>query len=590
MADATVNVIEQQVVVTPFGVDAIEPYITTATSAATAAASSASLARNSVPFATWTALAAATGMNAGNRATVRADDSGTHTDPVVGGTVSNAGNYLYSASPAGWERVADLDSQVAQAYAPTTFETTIAYGMLVLDAGGRIIGEIPDPAVAELVASAVTASIYETTDISASSYLLDAGGRIIAALGGSSGSVSSTETVTARGSRLALNDRLSQSLDAYGSPLDSFNANRMRRYHYKVRKRALGEAARLIIGLWGDSFTHLRTRWAGDFATTLIALYGDGGGGWTGAGFGGSAGTFAHGGTQPSSINGNARSTYGVSYSGAWDRAYATVPSPDTCCAVSSTATAEIRLTFPASPTLSGVDLFWIGTADGVMRYSWNGTTWTTINVQGTVDACSSAALADVPGSGSGTLYLQVVSGTCKPAGVNWKSAASGVVVHKLAATGSRMQQLATQAAVASWRTAIAALETDSALVMHGTNDQGADPARTESEFSADATTVLNGLQAAVPGIDRLLIMPPENQRTDNEYPMTLYKAAGARAAATLGVAFLDQQRNFGDPANPTEYGSSGATPLFNVDLIHPEPGTGGRALLDGVLRFLSAA
>lgn len=482
---------------------------------------------------------------------------------------------------------AAASAALAQTYAPTTFETLIEYGLLVTDAGGRIVGEMPDPALAALLTTAVTGAFYETTAASGSVYLIDAGGRIAATLGASG--TADAEVVAARGTRSTLNDRLSQSLDAYGSPLDSFNANRLRRYHFEVRKRLLAEAVRLPIGLFGDSFTHLPSRWAGDFASTLIALYGDGGGGWTGFGFGGSSGTFAHGGTQPTLINGNARpSSYGVSFSGAWNRTYATVPAPDTCCAVSSTAGNEIRATFPASPTLSGVDLFWIGTADGVMEYSWNGSSWTTINVQGTVGACSSASLVGVPGSGPGTLFLRVVSGTCQPAGVNWRSAASGVVVHKLAATGSRMQQLATQAAVASWRTAIATLGMDCAFVMHGTNDQGS--ARTPAQFAADATTVFNNLQTAIPGIDRLMIMPPENQRTDNVYPMSAYKAAGAPVAAALGIAFLDQQRNFGDPANPTEYGSSGATPLFNADLVHPEPGTGGRALLDGVLRFLAAA
>lgn len=72
-------------------------------------------AANSVPFGTWSALAAATGMVVGDRATVLAGDTGTHTDPVVGGTVGNAGFYQYSASPAGWQRVADLDSVVAGA-------------------------------------------------------------------------------------------------------------------------------------------------------------------------------------------------------------------------------------------------------------------------------------------------------------------------------------------------------------------------------------------------------------------------------------------------------------------------------------------
>jgi len=39
-------------------------------------------------------------------------DAGTHTDPVVGGTVQNEGVYIYSASPAGLERVEDLVTQV----------------------------------------------------------------------------------------------------------------------------------------------------------------------------------------------------------------------------------------------------------------------------------------------------------------------------------------------------------------------------------------------------------------------------------------------------------------------------------------------
>lgn len=70
-------------------------------------------ASNAVPFTTWTALAAATGMSAGDKATVLAADTGTHTDPVVGGTVNNAGVYTYSASPAGWRRTGNLDSQTA---------------------------------------------------------------------------------------------------------------------------------------------------------------------------------------------------------------------------------------------------------------------------------------------------------------------------------------------------------------------------------------------------------------------------------------------------------------------------------------------
>jgi len=70
-------------------------------------------AQNAVPFSTWTSLSSATGMLAGDKASVLSSDTGTHTDPVAGGTVDNGGLYVYSTSPAGWRRTADLDSQTS---------------------------------------------------------------------------------------------------------------------------------------------------------------------------------------------------------------------------------------------------------------------------------------------------------------------------------------------------------------------------------------------------------------------------------------------------------------------------------------------
>jgi|GEM_PF-4143396 len=58
-----------------------------------------------VAFATWAALSATTGTAAGQRAEVYGD-AGTHTDPVVGGTVSNSGVFGWSTSPAGWRWLA----------------------------------------------------------------------------------------------------------------------------------------------------------------------------------------------------------------------------------------------------------------------------------------------------------------------------------------------------------------------------------------------------------------------------------------------------------------------------------------------------
>lgn len=73
--------------------------------AARALAAAANAQSSSRTVATWAALATLTGTTAGEGAEVLDTDTGTHTDPVVGGTVANAGRYSWSASPAGWRRI-----------------------------------------------------------------------------------------------------------------------------------------------------------------------------------------------------------------------------------------------------------------------------------------------------------------------------------------------------------------------------------------------------------------------------------------------------------------------------------------------------
>src|SRR5690606_9909956 len=65
-------------------------------------------AAGAVQFATWAELSAIEGDREGQPGRVALSDGGTHTDPVVGGTVDNSGEYSWSVSPAGWHRVADL--------------------------------------------------------------------------------------------------------------------------------------------------------------------------------------------------------------------------------------------------------------------------------------------------------------------------------------------------------------------------------------------------------------------------------------------------------------------------------------------------
>lgn len=53
-------------------------------------------------------------------------DSGTHTDPVVGGTVNNSGTFRWSVSPAGWQRISDVDA-VSGVNAVNALAATVYY-------------------------------------------------------------------------------------------------------------------------------------------------------------------------------------------------------------------------------------------------------------------------------------------------------------------------------------------------------------------------------------------------------------------------------------------------------------------------------
>ncbi|MBN9035453.1 MAG: right-handed parallel beta-helix repeat-containing protein [Rhizobiales bacterium] len=64
---------------------------------------------------TWSGLSAITGAHTGQPAQVYGPDAGTHTDPVVGGTVANTGTFIWSASPAGWRRVGGLPAAIIHA-------------------------------------------------------------------------------------------------------------------------------------------------------------------------------------------------------------------------------------------------------------------------------------------------------------------------------------------------------------------------------------------------------------------------------------------------------------------------------------------
>ncbi len=113
-------------------------------------------------YVSWAALAAVAGTSA-QIALVAAVDVASHTDPVTGDTVANGGVYQWSSEPAGWERVADLDSQLAQVSAETAMAFsgplygTTALGLAATPLGEEFAVDLADGSAAIYINSAGTA-------------------------------------------------------------------------------------------------------------------------------------------------------------------------------------------------------------------------------------------------------------------------------------------------------------------------------------------------------------------------------------------------------------------------------------------------
>lgn len=382
------------------------------------------------------------------------------------------------------------------------------------------------------------------------------------------GKISSQEVASARGNRTDLGTRLSQSLTDYGLPKAGvWGEWFLRETRQRLRSITLGSSTQqLKIAAIGDSWTHNYTRWTGPATSQLRGEYGDAGPGWTG---------FSH----PSNtglINGNVDpSQVGLSLSGTWTPSYASTVSPDLGSLSSSTAGDKITITGPAN--CSAVSLYVVGASSGAVRYRWNGGSWNALSVAGSGLLISS--LASVPAS-AWTLEIEVVSGTPNLCGLDIRKTTAGVVLHKLGSTGSRSSQWAAVDAT-GWQTGIAGLDPRLVIIMHGTNDQ---PVYTAATYKTHMAAIIDRVRAAVPYADILLVAPCENQRGEANL-MSSYALAAYELAGQYSCAFLDLQPAFG--LLPGDYASGSGRPWFNLDQVHPEPSTGGVAMVDAILRVL---
>jgi hypothetical protein len=333
---------------------------------------------------------------------------------------------------------------------------------------------------------------------------------------------------------------------------------------------------RYVFALIGDSWSTTSDYMALGLANALIDKLGDGGVGWYGLGF-----------TGPTQA-GDARKLYYLkSALTDWTSNYhAGSTSPNISDARSSTPGAQMVVanrSIVSHPALSAVKLHFTGTADGVIRWSWDGgSSWSAdTDVQGGNGVQQTLSLTGFPtgalsSAGADTIMLtiEVVSGSVILCGLDLQSASDGIVIHKLGASGAKASDWVTSIG-ASWRAGIAALGLNGAQILLGVNDQAGGVSA--DTYAAQMIQILNSLQVAAPVADPILIVPPE---TPAGYAVAMadYATKLRPLAASNKAAFLNLGPAFGD--DPADYASTGAFPLFQADNAHPEPR--GRPLVWG--------
>ncbi|TBG38531.1 hypothetical protein ELG78_16765 [Rhizobium leguminosarum] len=536
--------------------------------------------------ASWAALLTIAGTRNGQGAEVIESDAGTHLAATStgynGASVPNAGRYTWNSSWSRWVRIGSsgLASVLAALETvPTseeyeTTDDTIKWAFS--DGLGRILFSSAD-----FDKPALTSEIYESTDPENSVVFIDEAGRVLAKVGGGDEVPADTgpseEMIAARGSKTTLGARLDVSIDAAGWPIDyEWGSWYLRETRMRLRCLKRAEAMKFGIAILGDSWSHNATRWSGPVAEALTAEYGSYGSGWIGFGYPNTSTQLRNG----SVLTGLYSTTVP---SGAWTSTYYTANTADAALLTSSSAGANLQVSGPAADTT--FILHYVGTADGVVRYRWNGGAWSTNlalpdgSPAGTVQT---VALTGKP-AGAWTLQIEVVSGTVNLCGLTCSRDASGVLVHKLAATGSHSGQWAALDAT-KWQAAYAALgQVNLGILMYGTNDQRS---VFIPDFKTNISTLIDRMRAVTPSTDILLVPACENGRTDNPRPMSQYIAAMHEVAATKKCAFLNLQPLFGELY--ADYAPGSARPWFFSDTIHPDPPTGGRVIADAILRLLT--
>lgn len=521
-------------------------------------------------FRSWAEASAAT-FSAGDYAMVVSADIGTHTDPVVGGTVNNAGVFKYSSSPAGLERVADLQGQEAKAEADRAegFAESLNDRIKALPLpSGRYSTEFGTPGGARS-AGITHGGLWEI--------LL---GLTIMRLAASDGTLAGGIEVKNDLGKWAIcvRDKNTWGLmagvrkDGTTYPSASAATGSLPGAAFLERLRVLGSAlayhrAFTPEGLhhivfdedsWGDSKNYGTV----EAIQLFYAMTGvtNAGPGWIGF-------ARAEGGTGGG--RGTALNNISVTRTGTWaDQFLSGTASPGSpqnfpgYDAVQSGANGSI-ITVDGAVILSCISLTLHCSKGSGIEQSWDGTTWAPVSVAS--GSGSTTASIDM-GSKTRTLRLRCASGS-KVAGLFGLTSNTGFVFSNLSNSGATAVQKASVQANADYQAQIASMPGDGAtvIVQLGLNDT---KAGTDNAVIVTAVgQVVEGYRAAFNGnpvCDVLVSCQPNTFKSVQDTLAPLLRTW----ADENDCAFLDLQPFFGPISESGDYSS------YNRDYTSPAAST----------------
>jgi lysophospholipase L1-like esterase len=323
-----------------------------------------------------------------------------------------------------------------------------------------------------------------------------------------------------------------------------------------------GSTGKAGIAFLGDSIT-VNDRVTGPIRQKLQTMYGNSGIGWV-------------------SLAGlEAQSGVSITTAGTWTTRNKAAGAAGLNCtdATSSDTATPARKTIAISTGVTdwyvhylvkpgGGTFTWAVDGGGATTVSTDGATQNTgiVSITGLSNAAHTVVLTVTDAGSTGVTLL----------GIDSRINVPGVVLHKIASSGSRAADFAAVDAT-TWRTALAGVAPNIVCIMLGVND--AANIDTPSGFKANLQTMIANIQAAVPLADILLIAQSDMTSPTGPYTYRQYVDAMRDLALASSYGFVDSDK----PIGP--WPQANARGLY-ADAVHPST-VGGQLIANHIMSYL---